>query len=145
MMAGINSQSILLGDQDIVYPHRIGNLYAATNLTTTTPVVLATGAPGYYICQLGYQADQTSSIAAAGEINIVFSDSNFGTFANFRLYLPQNAAPGQIPAVIRQVNEGPFVWSSKVATTTCSVSIDTALTAGSIRCFIRWGRTNYLG
>lgn len=144
-MAGINSQSIVLGDNDVVYPYRIGNLYNAANLATTTPVVLATGAPGYYICQLGYQCDQVSTIAVAGEINIVFSDSNFGTFANFRLYVPQNASPGQIPAVIRQVNEGPFVWANKVANTTMSVSIDTALTAGSVRCFIRWGRTQYLG
>lgn len=144
-MAGNANQEIVLGDGDIVYPYRIGNLYAAANLTTTTPVVLGTGNPGYYIAQLGYQADQVSTIAVAGEINIVFSDSSFGTFANFRLYIPQNASPGQIPAVIRQTNEGPFVWSNKIANSSVSVSIDTALTAGAIRCFIRWGRTAYLG
>ena len=144
-MAGNSNQEIVLGDGDIVYPMRIGNLYNAANLTTTTPVVLGTGNPGYYICQLGYQADQISTIAASGEVNIVFSDSSSGTFANFRLYIPQTASPGQIPAVIRQVNEGPFVWSNKVANSSVSCSIDTALTAGSIRCFIRWGRTAYLG
>src|SRR5229473_76966 len=117
-MAGIANQQIYLGDSDIVYPARIGNLYAAKIFTSadgTAITTLATGAPGYYITAFGYQVDDTSTLAAAGVMDITFSDSSFGVWGNFRLFLPSAFSPKTIPSANRQVNDGPFVWSNKVA------------------------------
>ena len=147
-MAGNANQEILLGDSDIVYPNRIGNLYSPATInsgTGTGSLTLVTGNPGYYITELGYHADVTCTLASAGMISITFMDSSSGTVANFRLYVPAAVTAPGYATTIRQVNQGPFVWSSKVASSTLSVSINTALTAGSIRCFVRYGTTSYLG
>lgn len=147
-MSGNSNQEILLGDSDIVYPNRIGNLYSPATInvgTGTSTILLVTGNPGYYITELGYHADVTCTLAAAGMISITFTDSSFGTFANFRLYVPASVTAPTFATTVRQVNQGPFVWSNKVANSTCSVGINTALTAGSIRCFVRYGTTSYLG
>ena len=147
-MAGNANQEILLGDGDLPYPYRIGNLYSAQTInsgTGTGSLLLVTGNPGYYLTELGYHADLTCTLAAGGMINITFADSSFGTIANFRLFVPASVTLPLFATTIRQVNQGPFIWSNKVANSTLSVSINTALTAGTIRCFARYGTTSYLG
>lgn len=97
------------------------------------------------MAQCGFQADETCQIAASGMVDITFSDDQSGTWANFRIFITQNVTPANAPTAIRQTNEGPFVWSNKVASSNLQVNLGTALTAGSIRVFVRYGRTAYLG
>ena len=142
------NQEILLGDSDIVYPYRIGNLYAAKTITSadgTTATTLATGNPGYYITAFGYQIDSTTTIATSSMVSILFTDTSSGGWGTFRIWIPQTFAAKTAPDSLRQVNDGPFVWSNKTANSSVQVAIDVALTAGSIRCFIRYGRTSQLG
>lgn len=148
VFAGNANQDLVMGDSDIPYPYRIGNLYAAKAFTSadgTTATTLATGAPGYYITAFGYQIDATTTIASAGMISIMFTDTASGGWGTFRAFVPAAFAAGNTPGSVRQVNDGPFVWSNKVANSSVQVALDTALTAGSVRCFIRYGRTAQLG
>src|ERR1700758_5514941 len=126
-LAGNVEQSMVSGDSDIVYPYRIGNLYAAKSFTSadgTALTTLATGNPGYYITAFGFQVDAVATIATSGMITIIFSDTSFGTWGAFRLFIPNAVTLGNIPASTRQVNDGPFVWSNKVANSSVTVNLD---------------------
>ena len=147
-LSGNATSSLAIGDQDINYPVRIGNQYSAQTINSgpgTGSLLLITGTPGYYLTELGYHADLTCTLTAGAMINIMFIDSSYGTVANFRLFVPTSVTLPTTAATIRQVNTGPFVWSNKTANSTMSVSISTALTAGTIRCFARYGTTAQLG
>ncbi|OUE47296.1 hypothetical protein BZY94_06230 [Burkholderia territorii] len=84
-------------------------------------------------------------MSSGGMETITFADSSFGTVAQFRIYIPASAAAPTVPTIIRQTNEGPFVWNNKTANSILSVALGTALTAGSIRVFVRYGICNYVG
>jgi hypothetical protein len=147
-MAGNSNQAIILGDSDVPYPLRMGNNYVATTLNAAsgvTPVNLITGNPGYFITQFGFQADVTCTTTAGGMLSITLADSSFGSFAVFRLFVPSAVTLPTVPTAIRQVNEGPIIWTNKVANSIASIAQNTALTAGSSRVFCRFGTTNYLG
>lgn len=137
-----------LGSGDVLIPTHVGNQYSAATInsaTGTNATTLITGAPGYIITELGYHIDLTATLAVAGMINLVFTDSSFGTVANFRIFVPATVTLPLTASTIRQVNAGPFIWNNKVASSTLSVSVNTALTAGTIRAFARYALTNFLG
>lgn len=132
----------------LVIPASIGNQYFAATLNSasgTTPATLVTGAPGYYLTEFGFQCDPTATMTAAGMETINISDSVSGMVASFRIYIPSSAGAPTVPTIIRQVNQGPFIWNNKTANSVLSVALGTALTAGSIRVFVRYGLCNYLG
>lgn len=148
-MAQEGSQTnLIVGSGGVIRPFVTGNLYAPLTITSangTGSTVLITGAPGYVITEIGYHADLTCTLAAAGMVDVNFSDSSAGTVANFRLFVPMNATAPTVATTIRQVNQGPIVWNNKVANSTLSASITTALVLGSIRVFVRYALVNFLG
>lgn len=110
------------------------------------PVTMITGAPGYYITDMGCQVDATTTLAVAGMISISFSDSVSGTIFLLRWYVPAAFSPGNAPMNLRQVTGvSPLVWSSKSANSMLTANTDTAITAGGLRFFVRYGLTNQLG
>ncbi|MDN7490586.1 hypothetical protein QZM35_23015 [Burkholderia sp. AU45274] len=132
----------------LVIPASVGNQYAAVTLnsgTGTAAQLMITGAPGYYMTEFGFQCDPTATLGSAGMETINFVDSSFGTVASFRVYIPSSAAAPTIPTIIREVNPGPFIWNNKSANSTLSVNLGTALIAGSIRVFVRYGLCSYVG
>lgn len=132
----------------LVIPASVGNQYIAVTLNSasgTTPVTMVTGAPGYYISEFGFQCDPIATLGAAGMETINISDSVSGMVASFRIYIPASAGAPTVPTIIRQVNEGPFIWNNKSSGSILTVTLGTALTAGSIRVFVRYGLCNYLG
>lgn len=144
----VSSTGKLVGSNGTPITDYIGNQYIAATLNSasgTTPVNLVTGAPGYYIAQLGFQCDPTATLGAAAMETINFTDSASGMIASFRIYIPASVTAPTTPTIIRQTNEGPFVWNNKTANSVLSVALGTALTAGSIRVFVRYGLCNYLG
>jgi len=138
----------LLGSSDIYYPSRVPNEYVAATINSATgtgSTTLVTGAPGYYLQEIFLQVDLTATIASAGMISCIFSDSSYGQFFVFRIYLPSSAGTSTIPVIIRQTNGPGFYWSNKTANSVASVALNTALTAGSIRVGCRYGITNIVG
>jgi len=136
------------GSNGLVLPASAGTAYIAATLNSasgTTSTNLITGAPGYYIAQIGFQCDPTATMSAGGMETVTFTDSVSGTVAQFRIYIPASAAAPTVPTIIRQTNEGPFVWNNKIANSILSVALGTALTAGTIRVFVRYGLCSYLG
>lgn len=147
-MSGTSVYSTTSGDGDLQHPFWIGNNYSPATINSATgtgSTTLVTGNPGYFITELGYQIDANATIAAAGMISLTFTDSSFGTIANFRIWIPSTAGAPTVPTNMRQVNQGPFVWSNRTANSTLSVAVNTALTAASIRAFVRYGITNIVG
>lgn len=141
-------QNTMNGSGALILPATAGNQYVSATLNSasgTTPVTLLTGAPGYYISQLGFQCDPTATMTGGGIETISFTDSASNMVAQFRIYVPASAASPTVPTIIRQVNEGPFVWNNKTANSVLSIALGTALTAGTIRVFVRYGLWNYLG
>lgn len=139
---------LVLGSGDLLMPFHVGNQYAAATLNSasgTGATTLITGAPGYIITELGFQVDPISTASGGATINVRFVDSSFGLFANFLVYVPATVTLPVVSTTIRQVNQGPFVWNNKVANSTCAVNLSTAVTAGSVRCFVRYALTNFLG
>jgi len=130
----MSDSSDSLGSGDIHYPCRVGNLYAAQTITSangTTPVTLITGAPGYYITDMGLQVDPLSTIGAAATINLSFIDTSSGTVFTALWFLP-NVAPTKTAAENDRVVTGPanLIWSSKIAASSLQVSASTALVLG---------------
>lgn len=147
-MLGDPSLQFVQGNGDVLVPVHIGNNYSVATLNTasgTSSTTLLTGAPGYIVTQLGFQCDATATLAAGGMESITLTDSSFGTIASFRIYIPAAVTLPVVATPIRQVNEGPFVWKNSVANSTLSVALGTALTAGSIRVFVRYALTQSLG
>lgn len=137
-----------VGSGDIKYPARVGNLYVAGTITSangTTPVTLFTGAPGYFITELGMQLSPNITIGTAGTVNLFFSDSTFGTFFNLVWFIPSTAPTKTQSGIDRQTNGPGFYWSAKNSTTTVTFNTDTALTGGSVRYFVRYGLTSIIG
>jgi hypothetical protein len=137
-----------VGSNGLVIPASVGSAYVSATLNSasgTTSTNLITGAPGYYIAQIGFQCDPTATMSAGGMETVTFTDSVSGTVAQFRVYIPASAAAPTVPTIIRQTNEGPFVWNNKTANSILSVALGTALTAGTIRVFVRYGICNYVG
>jgi|SRR5712664_22045 len=149
MALGHETISLLRGDSDRIYPQFIGTNYSAVSIAAadgTTPKLLVTGAPGYVITNFGLQVDPICTIAAAGMVSLVFSDSSFGTWSLFRWYLPQTITPPTIGTNMRIVNSDGFQWNNKVANSSTSVSVNTTLTGtGTIRFFVRYALTSLLG
>lgn len=138
----------VLGNNDVLVPYHVGNQYVAVTLTSsngTTPQLMLTGSPGYIITECGIQLDDISTIGTAGMVSTKFTDSAFGDFFVIRWYLPTTFAPKTGPATNRQINGPGFFWNNKTANSTVSVSIDTALTAGSARFFARYALTSFVG
>ena len=138
-----------LGSGDIHYPCRVGNLYNAVTLTSangTTPVTIITGAPGYYITDMGIQIDPVSTIAAAATVMLSFTDTSSGGVFSLLWYIPSVLTGPGAPTNLRQATgPGTLIWSSKVATSKLQVSVSTALLTGSARFFVRYGLTSILG
>jgi hypothetical protein len=138
-----------LGSGDIPYRLRVGNLYNAVTLTSangTTPVTIITGAPGYYITDMGVQVDPLSTIGVASTISFGFTDSSSGAVFMLLWFLP-TTAPTKTAAENDRVVTGPgnLIWSSKVANSVLSVALPVALVTGSVRFFVRYGLTSRLG
>lgn len=132
---------------DVYRPVYVGNNYAATTILPadgTNSKLLVTGAPGYVLTNIGFQIDNITTIAVAGMISIIFSDSSFGTMANYRWYIPQNITNPTLPANDRVVNGPGFYFHNTVANSSLSVHVDTALLTGQVRCFARYALTQYL-
>lgn len=144
-MAGLASQLILLGDGDTPRPMFFGNAYSEAILTTTTPELLITGAPGYGVTQFGCSVDPTSTVAGGGIVVLNFTDSESGDWAGLRFYLPNSVGNPSNATALHELNPGPFIWNNKIANSTASVSLSSNLTSGSIRAFVRYARTQYLG
>lgn len=138
----------LTGSGGLVIGNMVGNQYVPVTLNSasgTTAQLMITGAPGYYLTELGFQCDPIATLAAGGMETINFVDSSYGMMTSFRIYIPATATAPTVPTIIRQVNQGPFIWNNKTANSTLSVNLGTALTAGSIRVFARYGLCSYLG
>lgn len=136
------------GNNDVLYPKFIGNNYNAVTITSaqgTTPQLIITGNPGYVVVSYGLQFDATSTITTAGMVSAMFTDSSSGIIANFRWYLPGNITPATLPSNDRVVNAPDSIWNNKVANSTLSVSLDTALLTGSARFFVRYALTKIVG
>ncbi len=147
-MSGINGAETLLADGDKARPYWMGNNYVAQTINSATGtglLTMVTGAPGYFLTQLGFQCAATTTTAGGATVSIVFSDSVFGTIANFQLWVPASAASPATPFILRETNEGPHIFNNRAANSVLSVNVLTALSGGSIRCFCRYGITNYLG
>lgn len=136
------------GTNGVIYPQIVGNSYIAQTMTSangTTPVMIITGAPGYWLTEIGIQIDDTSTIASAGMISTKFTDSSFGDMFVIRWFIPSAFSAKTAPSNNRQVSGPGFAWNNKVANSTLQVSLDTALTAGSVRFFARYALTNFVG
>lgn len=136
------------GNNDVLYPKFIGNNYTAVTITSaqgTTPQLIITGNPGYVVVSYGLQFDAISTIASAGMVSAMFTDSSSGIIANFRWYLPGNITPSTLPSNDRVVNAPDSIWNNKVANSTLSVSLDIALLTGSARFFVRYALTKLVG
>lgn len=82
-----------LGSGDVHYPCRVGNLYAAQTIVAangTTPVMMVTGAPGYYITDMGIQLDPLTTVAVASTVMLSFTDSVSGGIFSLLWYIPIN-------------------------------------------------------
>lgn len=95
--------------------------------------------------EIGVQVDDISTITTAGMISTKFTDSSFGDFFVIRWFLPSAFSAKLGPANNRQVSGPNFYWNNKVANSSVSVSVDTALTAGSVRFFARYALVNFIG
>jgi hypothetical protein len=138
----------VVGSGGLIMPLLVANQYQAVTLNSasgTTSQLLVTGNPGYYFQGYGFQCDLNATVASAGMVNITFADSASGNVAVFRLWVPASAASPATPSIIREVDAPQSFWNNKTANSTLSVSLNTALTAGSIRCFVRYGLCNFVG
>jgi len=136
------------GNNGIVYPEMVGNNYATITLNSsngTTPVTIITGVPGYWITEMGVQVDDICTISVAGMVSTKFTDTSSGDMFVIRWYIPSAFSPKTGPSNNRQVSGPGFAWNNKVANSSLQVSVDTALTAGTARFFIRFAQTNFVG
>lgn len=147
-MATNHNTTWILGSNGVYRPEVAGNEYSTVTVTSATGTnsqTLLTGNPGYVLTAYGVQIDDISTIAVAGMISMIFSDSSFGTVINFRWYLPTTFAPKNGPVNNRVVNTVGDYWNNRVAGSILSFHIDTPLVAGSIRAFARYALVNFLG
>ena len=109
--------------------------------TGTSSTLLVPGQPGqgYFITEIGYQVSYNATLASAGTVQLTFTDSTFGTVASFQIFLPNAVSAPTQPWTLRQVSTPPIVWVSLVGNTNLSVAVNTALTGGNIRAFVRYG------
>lgn len=119
----------------------IGSVLPATG---TTKVTILTGAPGYFLTNIGIQVDPTTTIGVAGMVQLIFSDTSFGNVAVARFYIPASFTPPSVNNQIIQNGPG-FAWNNQVANSSLQVSVDTTLTAGQVRFFARYANVSFLG
>jgi hypothetical protein len=132
------------GDEPI--PAFVGDSYTSTVLSSasgTSPVTLQTGAPGYYVTRLQVSFDPTCTLAVAGMVTVTFTDSVAGVIGQARAWIPAAFVAPTVPVQMLLAQSGAgYFFRSKSATSTLSVALSVALTAGSIRVAINGGTTS---
>lgn len=136
-----------MGSGDLVVPERKPVLYTATTLNTasgTTPVLLLTGTPYYYLTRLLVSVDPNCTMTGGGMISATFTDSVFGTVGQIRFYAPASFTAPSIATVAPILESGTgYYFNSTSSGSTLTVALNTALTGGSVRLAVNYGLTSY--
>lgn len=146
MLSPFSINNAVIGSGGKTYPNWVGNMVQPIVLNSasgTGAVDVITGAPGYYVTRLFVEVDATATKAAAGMVNFTVSDTVSGEVAQFRIFLPAAFVAPTIPTgpLIAQTSGG-FLWNNKSAGSKLQVSLNLALTAGSIRFSCNYGLTD---
>ena len=137
-----------IGSGGVILPRWVGDAYASATINAaqgTTPVTLITGAPGYYVTRLLVEVLPNATMTSAGMVNVTFSDSVLGTLGQLPVYLPATFTAPTVPTVATPQETGSgFLVRSKNSGSTLSVSVNNALSGGSIRVAVNYGLTPIL-
>lgn len=138
-----------IGSNGQVIPTLVGNKYVPIILNSaagTTPQLMITGAPGYFITRLFIELDASCTIAAAGMVTINFTDTGSGlVIGQYRAFIPSVFTAPTFPTGPQLASSGTgYIYVSTTTASTCTVGTNVALTAGTIRCAINSGICNYL-
>jgi hypothetical protein len=145
-LAGNSSSSPAMGSGNAPLPNWVGDVYSAATLnstTGTTPQVLLTGAPGYYLTRLFVEVDASCTIASAGMVTINFTDTGSGmVVGQYRVFIPATFVAPTVPTGPQLASSGTGYWYRSLTTaSSVEVSVSVALTGGTIRCAINGGTT----
>ncbi len=138
-----------IGSNGQVIPTLVGNKYVPIILNSaagTTPQLMITGAPGYFITRLFVEVDASCTLAVGGMVSINFTDTGSGLLiGQYRAYIPGTFTAPTVPTGPQLASSGTgYLYVSTTTNSTCTVSVSVALTAGTIRCAINSGTCNYL-
>lgn len=144
----MSGSNVSVGTSGKELPNLLGDLYAAATINTgagTSPQLLVTGAPGYYITRLFVEVDPTCTIAAGGMVTFTFTDTGSGqVIGAARAYIPAVLAAPLIPTVAQSIASGAgYFYRSLSVGSTLTVTSSVALTAGSVRCAVNGGTTPF--
>lgn len=139
-----------IGSNGQVIPALLGNKYVPIILNAaagTTPQLMITGAPGYYVSRLFVEVDASCTLAVGGMVSINFTDTGSGLIiGQYRAYIPAAFAAPTVPTGPQLASSGTgYLFVATTSVSTCTVSISVALTAGTIRCAINAGTCNFIG
>lgn len=112
-----------------------------TPATGTGSTTLITGVAGqaYFVTEWGYQVSVMTTVTGGANVGVIFTDSVFGTVANFIFWAPNTFTAPNSAATLRQVAGPGLVWVCENSGSSLSVALDTTLTAGLVRAFARYG------
>lgn len=144
--AKFQAEEYVMTTGGVLNPRQRANLISLSVLSTTTPVVAITGAPGYFVQGISVSLDAAATIASAGTLSISITDSSSSFLFIPRFHVVGTAAP---PAVNTEcpLTETPpdFYWNNKVANSTLSLTLSAALTAGNAVVVINYGLCSFVG
>jgi len=134
----MSGSNILVSGTGIELPPMIGDLYVPVTLNSaagTTPQLMVTGAPGYLLTRLFVEVDASCTVSGGGMVSINFTDTGSGlSVSQYRVYIPATFTAPTVPTGPQLASTGTGYWfRARTPGSTLTVSLNTALTAGTIR------------
>jgi len=124
-------------------PNIIGDAYSAGIINAaqgTTPITLLTGNPGYIVTRLFVEVDASCVMASGGMVSINFVDTVSGqNVGQYRAYIPATFNPPSVPTGPQLASTGAgYYFRSLNPNSSLQVSVNNALTGGTIRCAVNY-------
>jgi len=141
-------QIITLTSADgIELPNVIGDAYNAGIINAaqgTNPITLLTGNPGYILTRLFVEVDASCTMSSGGMVSINFIDTISGkNVGQYRAYIPATFTPPSVPTGPQLASTGAGYWFRSLnPNSSLQVSLNSALTGGTIRCAVNYALIN---
>ena len=147
-LSPVASAGFKTSNNNILIPDYVANEHTSAILTSTngtTPLTLLTGAPFYYVGRMIIKVDPNCTVSGGALQTITIADSSSGQLLQYRVWIPNTFTSPTSPVAGIETQTTNYFFDSKVATSTLTVTLGTALTSGSIRVAINYGFTAIQG
>ena len=138
----MSNQNILVSGAGMDLPAVIGDLYSAYTFNSSNlgPSTLVTGAPGYILTRLFVEVDPICTQASAGMATLNWTDSGSGlVVGQARIWIPATVTNPTVAQLASVASSGTGYWfRSRNALSTCVVTLNSTLTAGSVRVAVNY-------